>query len=91
MHAGAYIMRKFLLGTAMALATGSGAIAADLAPVLKAPAYSPAYNWTGWYIGLNAGGAWGRFNAATTTIFSPTGYFAQSSVPAIAAAGAQIP
>jgi outer membrane immunogenic protein len=27
---------------------------------------SPAYNWSGFYVGLNAGGAWGRAKATTT-------------------------
>jgi outer membrane immunogenic protein len=46
-------------------------LAADL-PV-KAPFIAPApvYNWTGFYIGLNAGGAWGTFHATTTTDFNP--------------------
>jgi outer membrane immunogenic protein len=38
---------------------------------------------------LNAGGAWGSSDAATTTIFSNTGYFAATSPGAIAIAGAQ--
>jgi outer membrane immunogenic protein len=45
--------------------------------------------WNGFYVGGYAGGTFGTMNAHTTTIFSPTGYFAASSVPAIATAGAQ--
>jgi outer membrane immunogenic protein len=48
-----------------------------------------ATNWSGFYIGGNVGGQWGDADPKTSTIFSPTGYFANSSVPAIAAAGAQ--
>ena len=37
------------------------------------------YNWTGFYLGLNAGGAWGRSSASTTTdcslASSPPAYF----------------
>jgi outer membrane immunogenic protein len=40
-----------------------GAHAADLslAPLYKAPPtqYSPAYNWSGFYLGVNGGGGWG--------------------------------
>jgi outer membrane immunogenic protein len=48
-----------------------------------------AQDFSGFYFGGNAGAALGRSDANTTTVFSPTGYFAMSSVPAIATAGAQ--
>jgi outer membrane immunogenic protein len=48
-------MRKFLLGTAMTLATAASAAAADL-PVYKAPAY--VWSWSGLYLGAHVGGAW---------------------------------
>ena len=51
----------FALGTLLA---APSAIAADLsvAPLYKAPPppASPAYNWTGFYAGVNGGGGWGR-------------------------------
>jgi outer membrane immunogenic protein len=47
------------------------------------------YKWSGAYVGLNGGWTRGLSDAKTTTVFSPTGYFAQSSVPAIASAGSQ--
>jgi outer membrane immunogenic protein len=63
------IMRKIVY-TALAavvssvVASGSG-LAADLparAPMYtKAPAYT-AYNWTGFYVGINGGGGWGKSN-----------------------------
>ena len=47
-----------------------------------------ADDWKGFYAGANVGGAFGGSNARTSTVFSSTGgYFASSSVPAIAAAG----
>ena len=60
----------------------AAASAADLGPrtYAKAPVVvDPSYNWSGFYVGLNAGGEWSRSNAATTTVFSPAGYFANSS------------
>ena len=60
--------RKVLAGLgALALVVASGAAnAADLkrkpaAPVYKAPVYA-AYNWTGFYTGINGGYGWGRSN-----------------------------
>ncbi len=46
------------------MVTAHGAVAADLsvAPLYKAPPseVTQAYNWTGFYLGLNGGGGWGR-------------------------------
>jgi outer membrane immunogenic protein len=48
-----------------------------------------AGEFSGIYAGVNLGGASGGSNATTTTIFSPTGYFATTSPGAIAIAGRQ--
>ena len=48
-----------------------------------------AHDFTGGYVGLNIGGNAAYGKASTTTVFTPTGYFAASSIPAIAAAGNQ--
>ncbi len=62
-------MKAFLLPSAAALALAGAvgtASAADLArrppppPPTKAPFVVPAYNWTGAYIGINAGYGFGR-------------------------------
>jgi len=46
---------------AAAAVTITPALAADLQrPVVKAPVYEPVWNWTGFYIGANGGGGWGR-------------------------------
>jgi len=52
-------MKKFLLSTVALVALGASASAADLAPrYTKAPSMvDPAYNWTGFYVGLHAGAA----------------------------------
>ena len=46
----------------LTLAVAMPASAADLprgSMPYNAPAYAPSYNWTGFYLGLNGGGAWG--------------------------------
>ena len=53
----------------------AGAATAVLAPK---PAAAQYYNWTGFYVGLNAGADWGRSNASTsipcTATANPPGY-----------------
>jgi outer membrane immunogenic protein len=53
-------MRKVFLGAALFTLFAGPSIAADIArPVYKAaPVVAPAYNWTGFYVGVNAGWAW---------------------------------
>jgi outer membrane immunogenic protein len=65
-------MKRFLLaGVALAALTGTVS-AADLPrrveTYTKAPAYvePAAYNWTGWYVGINGGGAIGRSSYSGT-------------------------
>jgi outer membrane immunogenic protein len=62
---------KKLITAAAAIAAGgfaSSANAADMPARMpaKAPVMASAYNWTGWYIGANAGGAWGSTTAIDT-------------------------
>src|SRR5262245_35028030 len=63
-HCGGYDMKRLMLQT-NALAAFSfwgAAVAADLpAPPPPPPVYAPVliYNWTGFYLGGNIGGAWG--------------------------------
>jgi outer membrane immunogenic protein len=75
-------MKKLMLASAglAALAVAAPAMAADLpaAPVYKAPVVVPMqiYDWTGFYVGLNAGYSWGRsatdFTFAGFPLFSAT-------------------
>lgn len=53
------------------------------------PSPSPSSSWTGFYVGAYAGGNFGRATANTSTVFTPTGYFATTSVPAIGTSGRQ--
>jgi outer membrane immunogenic protein len=54
-----------------ALALAQSATAADLsvAPLYKAPppVMAPAYNWSGFYLGINGGGGWGHSNWDTSS------------------------
>ena len=57
------MMKRLLLTTAslLVLAAAPVAQAADLGPAkAPPPAPLPVYNWTGIYLGVNGGGAWGR-------------------------------
>lgn len=87
----------FLRAAALPAVLAAPAMAADM--VVKAPPSQPApaynsYNWTGFYIGLNAGGDWARSGDPTTTasctaapgaIFGS--FFACADIPAINAVG----
>jgi outer membrane immunogenic protein len=55
-------MKKFLLATALVGLGSAPTLAADLAarPYTKAPTLAAVYDWTGFYIGVNAGGGLGR-------------------------------
>jgi outer membrane immunogenic protein len=62
--------RLFIAGAALgALVAAGPATAADISPVYKAPpAAAPIYDWTGFYIGVNAGYAWGHSDVASTFV-----------------------
>lgn len=81
------ISAAFATAAGLMFASSIGASAADM-PV-KAYAPVAGYNWSGFYAGVNAGVGFGRASTQTDTVFSPTGYFATTSVPAISAAGNQ--
>lgn len=57
--------KTLMVGLLAALSLSSPTLAADLAT--KAPIYKAEapYNWSGWYVGLNAGGDWGRSTSST--------------------------
>ena len=75
-------MKRVILAGVSAIAVVtmmSAANAADLprrhaAMPVKAPEYMAAYNWTGAYVGINGGGAWGRSNwSSAGTDFKTSG------------------
>jgi len=81
-------MKKLLCASVafIGLATANSANAADLPPakpVYKAPAMvpAPAFSWTGFYFGLNAGGHWDRDNISGAP--DPVGFTAAGVNPAV--------
>jgi outer membrane immunogenic protein len=73
---GGGLMRNKLLssvaGAAFSLAASGLAFAADVAVKAPPPAPAPVYNWTGWYVGVNAGASMGKVK----TDFNAPGSFA---------------
>jgi outer membrane immunogenic protein len=80
------IMRRILLGAvALVLTAAASASAADLpraAPLVKAPVVAPltAYDWSGFYLGINGGFGWGQSSfdgvAGTLGKFDTSGWVA---------------
>jgi outer membrane immunogenic protein len=85
-------MRHFAISAAALATLTFSAQAADLGRPVAVPeaiVVAPAPSWTGFYLGATAGGTFGTAGRTTSTVFDPTGYFAATSVPAVAAAGLQ--
>src|SRR5580658_7596952 len=85
LRAGArHVMKTTLLAAAFVAFTGS-VFAADM-PVKAPPAppAPPAPSWTGWYIGINGGGAWGSVDPGAVDA-GPDSFFAAANVGAVRA------
>ena len=76
-------MKRMLIAGALALAAGGQALAADLpqpgplpprAPATYVPAPVPVFSWTGIYVGINGGYAFGDSNW-TRRVNGSTGNF----------------
>ena len=82
-------MRKLVIAAAALAFTGS-AHAADM-PLLKAAPIMAAPSWTGLYIGINGGGAWGRTDTGlSVNNVPPPGFFTffnGANIPGVQAAG----
>jgi outer membrane immunogenic protein len=86
---------RLLCGVALPVFIAAPAMAADLpvkAPL--APAAAAVYNWSGFYAGINAGGAWSHSGDPSTSAscvgapgFAFGSYFACADIPAINAVG----
>jgi outer membrane immunogenic protein len=85
-------MKNFVVGT-LALAS-AGLVAAPASSAdLPARTYTkatamvgPAYNWSGFYVGVNVGGEWSRSDVSTRLI-DPGNYFGPADVTRVSAAG----
>src|SRR5664279_5646188 len=73
---GGSVVKKSIVVAAAIAAFGfvNTANAADMPVKAVSAPIATAYNWTGWYFGLNAGGDWGTSDPATTTVVA--GWFA---------------
>ena len=74
-------MRSTVLTAAVFLACIGGAHAADM-PVKAPPLAPPPPTWTGFYIGINGGGAWGSVDPHTSDV-GPDSFFAGGNIPAV--------
>ncbi len=64
------MLRRILLASAGAVALSGPALAADLMRAPPPPVYvppAPPPMWTGFYVGLNAGGTWSSSNSVTVS------------------------
>jgi outer membrane immunogenic protein len=81
------LMKRVVLACVGIAALGGAAAAADLPPAGGAPYYKapavyapPAYTWSGFYLGINGGGAWGTSSWTTPGSFDTSGGFVGGTI-----------
>jgi outer membrane immunogenic protein len=83
---------SFFALTTFVLAASGSAFAADIAVKAPLPAPVPVYNWTGWYVGVNAGASFGRaktdFNVDS---FTAAGTVSHVNLPGFAGSDTEHP
>jgi len=87
-------MKKFAIVIAAIALIGTPAFAADMG-VPPAPPPAPVYNWTGWYVGVNAGASFGSvktdFNAADSTVTTTVNGFLTFHAPGFSGSNREYP
>src|SRR5713101_6834306 len=53
-------MKRVIVACVGVFAAAGSAMAADVLPRYQTPFYNPGYSWSGFYLGINGGGGWGR-------------------------------
>ncbi len=84
--------KQFLAGVAFAgvafnALIASPSMATDLPQFKEPPPSPPLFSWTGFYVGITAGGAWGSYDPRTSTIGG--GYINAAQAAAVTSAGTQ--
>src|SRR3954469_17185200 len=87
-------MRKLFLALSILAVSTAATFAADMAPrsyaKIPPPIVAAVYDWSGFYVGANAGAAFGSSFDPSTTVGTPNGYFiGVGSAAALNSAGAQ--
>jgi outer membrane immunogenic protein len=78
-----YFETYFASAVALLAVSAAPAVAADMA-VKAPPMVASLPSWTGFYIGINGGGAWGTTGSSTSNV-GPDFFFAPANVPAVTA------
>jgi len=81
-----YVIMMIAIAISLSLSISAQSQAADSSDSATSGS-GGSTTWTGFYIGAYGGGHSGKSNAGVSTVYSPAGYFAQTSVSAINSTG----